>query len=146
MNHIIANTKKVFRLTTLSVLLIIAGLISRAAAVNTGNEPVEKHPGSASTAEVKYIGSDEGDCLFNVSYNNSTGARFSVKVLDNEGHQLFQGIYTDRKFDKKFKVTDAGSYGKLIFVIRNFQDNSTQNFEINSNTRMVEDVEVTEVK
>lgn len=144
MNHIISNTKKVLRLSTLSVLLITAGQISQAA--GNENEPVEKHTGSASSAEVKYIGSNEGDPLFNVRYNNSTGTRFSVKVLDNEGHQLFQGIYTDRKFDKKFKVADGASYSKLIFVIRNFQDNSTQSFEVNSNTRMVEDVEVTEVK
>jgi hypothetical protein len=142
MNLIISNTKKAL---ALSILLLSGSLISRAGS-NEPNEPVEKHSGSASSAEVKYIGSNEGDPLFNVLYNNSTGARFSVKVLDNEGHQLFQGVYTDRKFDKKFKVTDAASYSKLIFVIRNFQDNSVQSFEINSNTRMVEDVEVTEVK
>ena len=111
-----------------------------------GNEPIENHPGSASTAEVRYIGSPDGDPLFNVLYTNSTGARFSVKVLDNEGHQLFQGVYTDRKFDRKFKVADAQNYSKLTFVIRNFQDNSVQHFEINSNARLVEDVEVKEVK
>jgi len=138
MNQIISNTKKVL---ALSALLITGSLVTRAGS----NDPVEKHPGSASSAEVKYIGSTEGDPMFNVLYTNSTGARFSVKVLDNEGHQLFQGVYTDKKFDKKFKVADAANYSKLIFVIRNFQDNSVQSFEINSNTRMVEDVEVTEV-
>jgi len=143
MNQIISNTKKALKGTALSVLLITGSLISRAG----NNEPIEKEkPGSASSAEVKYIGSNEGDPMFNVLYTNSTGARFSVKVLDNEGHQLFQGVYTDKKFDKKFKVADAASYSKLIFVIRNFQDNSVQSFEVNSNTRMVEDVEVTEVK
>ena len=142
MNQLILNTKKAFRLSVLTLSLITASQFSRAA----GNDPVEDHKGSASTAVVKYIGSDEGDALFNVMYTNSTGARFSVKVVDSEGNQLFQGVYTDRKFDKKFKITDAGSYGKLTFVIRSFQDNSIKSFEINSNTRMVEDVEVKEVK
>ena len=142
MNQLILNAQKALRLSALTLSLIAGSLLTRAAA----KDPVEKHEGSASTAEVKYIGSNEGDPLFNVMYNNTTGARFSVKVLDNEGHQLFQGIYTDKKFDKKFKISDAGSYGKLTFVIRNFQDNSVQSFEINSNTRMVEDVEVKEVK
>src|ERR1700737_3145764 len=113
MNQLISNTKKTLRLSALIAVLITGTLITRAG----GNDPVEKHSGSASTAEVKYIGSNEGDPLFNVLYNNSTGARFSVKVLDSEGHQLFQGVYTDRKFDKKFKVTDAANYGKLTFVI-----------------------------
>ncbi len=142
MNQVISNTKKVL---ALSILLISGSLISRAGN-NEPSEPVEKRTGSATSAEVKYIGSNEGDPLFNVVYNNSNGARFSIKVLDNEGHQLFQGVYTDRKFNKKFKVTDAASYSKLIFVIRNFQDNSVQSFEVNSNSRMVEEVDVTEVK
>ena len=141
MNQFILNTKKSLRLSFLTLSLITGSLLVRAA----GNDSVENHKGSASTAEVKYIGSYEGEALFNVLYNNGTGARFSVKVVDNEGNQLFQGIYTDKKFDKKFKIIDAGSYGKLTFIIRSFQDNSIQHFEINSNTRMVEDVEVTEV-
>ncbi|HWK06294.1 MAG TPA: hypothetical protein VNS58_21795 [Puia sp.] len=142
MNQLILNTQKALRLSILLLVLIPATLLTRAA----GNEPIENHPGSASTAEVRYVGTHEGDPLFNVLYTNSAGARFSVKVLDNEGHQLFQGVYTDRKFDKKFKVTDAQNYGKLTFIIRNFQDNSVQSFEINSVDRMVEDVEVKEVK
>ncbi|HEX9510616.1 MAG TPA: hypothetical protein VF939_09035 [Puia sp.] len=142
MNQLISNTQKALRGSALLLVLISVTLLTRAA----GNDPVETHGGSASTAEVRYIGSNEGDPLFNVLYTNSAGARFSVKVLDNEGHQLFQGVYTDRKFDKKFKVTDAQNYGKLTFVIRNFQDNSVQSFEINSNARVVEDVEVKEVK
>lgn len=142
MNQFIFHTQKALRLSVMTFSLITGSLLTRAA----GSDPVENPNGSASTAEVKYIGTNEGDPLFNVLYNNSTGAKFTVKVLDNEGHQLFQGVYTDRKFDKKFKIADAASYGKLTFVIRNFQDNSVQSFEINSNSRMVEDVEVKEVK
>src|SRR5882757_10702173 len=102
MNQLILNTQKALRLSVLTLSLITGSLLTRAA----GNDPVENHNGSASTAEVKYIGSYEGAPLFNVMYNNSTGARFSVKVLDNEGHQLFQGIYTDKKFDRKFKIAE----------------------------------------
>jgi hypothetical protein len=43
-------------------------------------------------------------------------------------------------------VANADNYGKLTFVIRNFGDNSTQSFVVSSNTRLVEDVEVKEVK
>src|SRR5258708_38967973 len=40
---------------------------------------------SASTAEVRYIGSNEGDPLFNGLYTNSAGARLSGKVFDHDG-------------------------------------------------------------
>lgn len=101
--------------------------------------------GSATTAEVSYIGSQEGEPLFNVVYNNTTGSRFSLEVLDGDGAQIFQSSYNDKAFDKKFRVADASPISKLTFIIRNFRDNSVQYFEVNSNTRMVEDVEVKEV-
>jgi hypothetical protein len=66
--------------------------------------------------------------------------------MDGEGNVLYQAVYTDTKFDKKFRVADPENYGKLVFVIRNYGDKSKQTFEINSNTRLVEEVEVKEVK
>jgi len=124
------------------VMTLFVGVVSAYAA---GNGP-EKHPGSASMAEVSYIGSQEGEPLFHVSYNNSTGARFSIRVLDGEGHQLYQRIFTDKKFDKKFKITNTDTPGKMVFIVRSFGDNSVQSFQVDSDTRMVEDVEVKEVK
>ena len=121
---------------------LLAGLAVRA----NDNEPNKDHTGSASTAEVSYVGNQEGEPLFNVMYNNSTGARFSIRVMDSEGRQIYQGVFKERKFNKKFKVTNADNYGKLVFVIRNFQDDSQQRFEVNSNTRVVEDILVKEVK
>ena len=131
---------KTFRLLT--VATVFTGILSAHAA---GNGP-EKHPGSASTAEVSYIGSQEGEPIFHVQYNNSTGSRFSIRVLDGDGHQIYQAVFTDKKFDKKFKITNTELFGKLVFVVRNFEDNSVQSFQVDSDTRMVEDIEVKEVK
>ena len=139
MKQIISHTQKVIRITLLSSLLVSASLLSQA------NGSHEKHRGSASTAEVKYIGTQDGSPLFNVTYMNSGGARFSLKVMDADGTQLFQEVYTDKKFDKKFKIAEPQEYSKLIFIVRNLEDNSEQTFEINSNTRMIEDVEVKEL-
>lgn len=170
MNRIISNTKKALRLSFVTALFITGSLITRAAGnelrdehhndlrndLRTAfrserhnerlNEPNESHPGSASTAEVKYIGSNAGDPLFNVVYNNATGARFSLKVMDEQGSLIFQSFYTGKKFDKKFQVANAQDYGKLVFVIKNMEDGSVQRFEVDSNTRLIEDVEVKEVR
>jgi hypothetical protein len=141
MNKIISSSKKAFNLLIAAVLLASVTLTAKA------NGPAEgdKNTG-ASTADVKYVGTLEGQPLFNVLYSNTNGDRFSIQVEDGDGNMLFQRSFTDKKFDKKFKLTDMGVAGKLVFIIRNYKDNSVQTFEANANSRMVEDVKVTEVK
>ena len=75
-----------------------------------------------------------------------SGNRFSVAIFDESSNMLFQSVYSVKKFDKKFKLAEPDSFGKLVFVIRNLGDNSVQRFEVNADTRLVEDVEVKEVK
>ena len=139
MNTIISSTKKAFR------FIVLFAALTGSITVFAANGPNEEHPGSASTAEVKYVGVQEGEPLFNVLYNNIPGGRFSVRVQDSDGRLLYQGFYQDKKFDKKFKITNADG-AKLVFVVRNFTDNSVQRFEVNTDNRMVEDIEVKEVK
>jgi hypothetical protein len=103
-----------------------------------------KAKGSASTAEVKYVDNKEGAYVFNVIYDNAAGSRFSLRVLDEQGNQLYQSFFSDKKFDKKFMITETE--GQFTFIIRNYQDNSIQRFEVNSNTHLVEDFEVKELK
>lgn len=120
---------------TLGVLLFagVAVTETQAATINPGEK----------TTEVKYIGTSEDAVIFNVSVDNPTGGKFSVIVLDEEGNQIFQEIYTDKKFDKRFKLPKAEK-NKLTFVIRNFKTADVkQTFEIN--TKYVEDVVVTKL-
>ena len=147
MNKIIFNTKKVFSLLTLAGVLA-AGALHAEGGNRHGDKKLHEHkPGSANTAEVIYIGNREDQPVFNVLYNNSQGSRFSISVYDGKGDQLFTSTYSDKHFDKKFTIADGiDTEGKLVFVVRNFSDNSMQSFEINSDTRLVEDVQVKEVK
>ncbi len=138
MNSIIFNIRKKIALSLFTAALSSFSLLSLA---NPGKEdPKDK----TSTAEVKYIGT-KGEMIFNVTYDNASGARFVLTLTDKEGNQLFQNAYSDKKFDKKFKIADPGSYGSLIFSIRNLADNSVQRFEVNATSHLVEDVNVKEV-
>ncbi len=128
---------------SLSFLTVIFGGISLVTFAN-GNEPIGDR--SAATAEVKYIAAKDGDGLFNVIYNNTTGSRFSIVVLDEFGDQLYQGFFSDRSFNRKFKLADPDITSKLTFVIRNFGDNSVQRFQVDATSQLVEDVQVTEVR
>ena len=138
----ISPLRKALTLSVLTITLAGSSVITRA----NDSHPIGDPKGSASTAEVKYVGGADGNRLFKVVYNNNEGSRFSLRVLDADGTQLYQGFFSDKKFNKTFKITNADNSGKLTFVIRNFQDNSTQSFEVDDNTRLVEDIEVKEVK
>lgn len=143
MNHIIINARKAFTILALTTVCVAGTSTLRAAG---GHEPKKHKTGSASTAEVLYIGSQEGQPIFNVVYDNNEGGRFSLSITDAQGYELFQKAYSDSSFDKKFKIADAVPDGRLTITIRNYKDNSEQSFEINANTLLVEDVEVKEVK
>jgi hypothetical protein len=144
MNKNIFNIRKIAGLSLLTLLLSGSSLPSFANGDKEKNGPAGNT--GASTAEVKYISGQDGEYLFNVVYNNAAGSRFTLIVLDADGNQLFQSQYSDKKFDKKFRLADPEDFGKLTFVIRNFGDNSVQRFEVNTNNRLVEDIEVKEVK
>jgi hypothetical protein len=141
MKLIISQFRKVSTLALLTVALTGGSLVTRASG---GHNPIVA--GNAHAAEVKYIGGREDEMVFKVVYNNIAGSRFNLKVYDADGNPLFQHSYSDTNFDKTFKVAGIDGSAKLTFVIRNFQDNSTQTFEVSSNTRVVEDIEVKEVR
>jgi hypothetical protein len=144
MKSTIANIRKVAVFSLFTFTLAGTSLVSRA---NNGDEEKKGSAGStsANTADVKYIAGSDGGYLFNVVYNNTSNSRFSVVILDAEGNQLFQSHYSDRKFDKKFKLAQPEDFGRLTFIIRNLADNTIQRFEVDANSRLVEDVEVKEV-
>jgi hypothetical protein len=74
------------------------------------------------------------------------GSRFSLVVLDGDGDQLYSYVYSDKNFEKNFKLADPGSFRKVVFVIRNLNDNTTQRFEVEASGHEVEEVEVKELK
>lgn len=120
-------------------------LLTFATASAMANNHLPSRPIHTRDAEVRYIPGNSGELRFNVRYNNVLGSRFSVAILDDAGNQLYQDIFTDKNFDKTFLLADGELAGKLIFVIRNFADNTIQRFEVHAVDRMVKDVEVKEM-
>jgi len=146
MKSTIVNIRKALSFSLLTLTLAGVSLASRA---NNGNDEGKKGStgsSNAGTADVKCITGNDGAYLFNVVYNNISNTRFSVVIQDAEGNQLFQSLYSDKKFDKKFRLAQPEEFGGLTFIIRNLADNSIQRFEVDANSRVIEDVEVKEVK
>jgi hypothetical protein len=97
-------------------------------------------------AAVKYIPAKEGRGVFNVVYDNPEGSRFLLQILDEDGNQLYQSAFTDKKFIRNFQLADPDSYNKLVFVIRNLNDKSSRRWEVSTNTQVIEDVNVKELR
>lgn len=138
MNTLFINIRK-------SLLTALLGGVSLVSLANS-NSPVNGGGNSANSAAVTYIPLKQGDGVFNVRYDNAAGNRFSLVVLDGDGDQLYSNIFSDKNFDKNFKLADPDSYRKIVFVIRNLNDNKTQRFEAEATGHEVEDVNVEEVK
>jgi hypothetical protein len=136
MNALFINIRK----SLLTALLGGASLVSLA----NGNGPVNG-ANSGNTAEVKYV-TQEGGGIFNVRYNNAAGSRFSLVVLDADGDQLYSYIYSEKNFEKNFKLADPENFRKLVFIIRNLNDNTTQRFEVEASGHEEEVVDVKELK
>lgn len=97
---------------------------------------------ATNSAEVSYIPVSDNQGIYSVAYNNVTGSRFSLQILDENGNQLYQGVYTDKDFRQRFRLAEPDNYTKLVFVIRNLGDHSYQRFEVDASTHLVEDVDV----
>jgi hypothetical protein len=137
---------KIRKVITASIFTAILGGASLVSQAGTGHDREGGDRNRAATAEVKYIPDAQGQGIFNVQYNNVAGSRFTICVMDADGNQLYQNIYTDKKFDKNFRLAEPDSYEKLIFIIRNLADNSIQRFEVVASSHLVEDVDVREVQ
>jgi hypothetical protein len=89
--------------------------------------------------EVKYTGVDKFSQLtFNVTYNNPAGNTFTLSVLDENGESLFRSFYSDKQFDKTFKLPKS-EVSKLTFVIEDGK-NVREKFDVNIKTQVIEDV------
>lgn len=93
----------------------------------------------AGKLEIRYAGLDNNELSFSVKYNNPTGNSFNLLVLDENGENLFKGTYSDKKFEKKFKLPKT-EINNLTFLIQAGKETFKEKFDVNISTREVEDV------
>ena len=92
--------------------------------------------------EVKYIGSNSEAFFFTVKYDNRTGEKFNVIVIDVTGDVLFRDTYRGRNFEKKFKIPRIIDTDEITFVIRSLKESVDQQFNVKISSRVVDDVVV----
>jgi hypothetical protein len=96
-----------------------------------------------SAAVVKYLGTQDDMLVFNVAYSNADGSKFQLTVKDQDGSQLYQNSFSDKSFYKQFRLPKADK-DRIVFIIRDGRHEAdiVKAFEINVNSRFVQDVAV----
>ena len=128
---------KFFKAT--AMVFLLCGSVYANAQVTHVSAPIEHGGAGIKNAIINNIGTSNGMLLFEVKVDNVTAEKFHVIVKDIDGTILFESAYSDRNFAKKFMIPKPES-DKLVFVIKGSSGNMSQSFEIDSNTRVVEDV------
>lgn len=95
-------------------------------------------PGTA----VTFLGTKDDTVLFSVACQNPTGDKFCLLIRDQDGNQLYQLVFKDKDFHRQFRLPRADK-SQVAFTFRNYrQADITKTFQINVNSRLVEDVAV----
>jgi len=135
MKQSIANLGK---LLSSSLLILVLSKANTQAQSASAEKP-------SPAAVVKYLGVQDELLVFTVSYQNPSGEKFTLLIKDQEGGQLYEGVYREKILYKQFRLPKT-ERNKISFVLRNNKDaDVTKSFEVNVNTRYVDDVAVKKI-
>lgn len=94
--------------------------------------------------EVSHLYSDKEWLLFEVKVNNVQGEKFFIIVKDENGSTLYRNAFTDKEFTRRFRIP-KGESDKIVFNIVTKSGNTSEAFEINTSTKVIEEVVVKKV-
>lgn len=134
MRVISANMFSKFIKTTVVVLMLTGAVSVQAASVSNDKDGIGK-------AVVTYVSADAETLSFDVKVDNASGDKFTIIVKDDNGITLYRGSFTDKDFKKRFVLPKTDS-NKLTFQVKSDSASKVESFEINNNTRVIEEVVV----
>jgi hypothetical protein len=115
--------------------LVLIGSANTASASSTDTTPVPA---------VKYLGSLDGLPVFRVELNNETAKVQYLTIKDDQGVVLYSEKIKNKQFSKSFKFENADRDNvKLTFTVESDNGVQSQEFKVNTNTRVYNDVVVT---
>jgi len=94
---------------------------------------------STTQAALKYLGTQEDAMYFHVQFRNDAGSKFRLAIYDAQGEELYNVVFNDKAFDKKFQLPKAFK-DKIVFTISEPGGKQLHLFEVN--TKVAEEVSV----
>jgi hypothetical protein len=127
---------------TTVIVIMLSGAVSANAQAAIESAEISNAASGIGKSAITFVVATNESLYFDVKVENASGEKFQIIVRDENGNTLYRGNYSDRDFNKRFKLP-KGDSGKITFLIRSDSGNKTESsFEINSNTRVIEDVVV----
>jgi hypothetical protein len=139
MRVVSANSSKFFKAAAFVIVITMA--TAAKAQLTPVSSTISEVPIKAA---VTYVATGNESLFFDVKVNNAEGEKFTIVVKDDNSTTLFRGTYYDKNFKKRFVLPKTDS-NKLTFQIRSESDSKSEIFEVNTKTRVVEEVVVTKV-
>lgn len=102
--------------------VLTAGTFISANANNSGETVAAK-------AEIKYAGTSKDQVSFSIKFNNPTGEKFTLLVLDAKGDLFFKESYATKQFDKRFVLAQEDA-DRLTFKIQNGRETFKENINV----------------
>ena len=116
------------------MLMVVISTLTTAIA-NTPDSSIDDENASVSCLKM-----EEGQVYFKVKYDNADGGRFDILVNDGAGENLYRATFTGKNFDRVFKAPVDN--GRLVIMIRDNNNKTTQTFELTTEARMVQQIYV----
>jgi hypothetical protein len=129
--------------------LVVAGVsicaVLASPLASKANNGVDSVVEKEKQTNVQYLGSYDNSVWFNIKYANPTAEKFSLIIKNADGDVLYQGQFTDVNFAKKIKLIVDEEDVSPTFIIRAGNKQIAQSFQVNTATRLIEQVVVTKL-
>ena len=121
-----------FKLAMVSLLLFNSFGILQA-------QSVSKSP----NAEIKYVGMLDNKLVFEVNYKNEAEAGFILEIRDGDGFEFYSAKFKQKNFRKRYAI-DKNELGNisLTFVLASEGNLQQQEFDVNTSSRIVDEIRV----
>lgn len=96
--------------------------------------------------EIKYVGSIDYKPVFQIDFENVEGTEVNLLLRDEDGTIIYSEFVKDKKYSRKIQLENIDRNARLTLSLRTKKGTQTQVFQINKNTRIVEDVVVAKIQ
>lgn len=133
---------KIFRNKRLIIVAFFTVFSIGSASVAMANDNNNALP-----VELKFIGTIKDQPLFQLSFaGNAEENDFTIIVRDEAGNSLYSENIKGENFYKKFLLNNEGTDDETLrFEIKSKRSNKTVVFEVNGQSRLVEEIAVSQV-
>ena len=121
-------------------LLLAALICVSMASVNAGTT---LPPLNDKDISVTSMGLEDNAMVFNLKYDNEQGEKLVIRIVDQDGTNLYKDILSDKNISRTFKI--PADLGSVVLLVSTVNGKNQQKFEISAERRFVDNVMITNI-